>query len=88
MALDFIKEALTKYLISGDVATVDESHQKAFTSLFARPYFSRLWVMQEIVLAKDLEIICGRDSLLWPNLPLTAVFPDFSAPCWFSDRIG
>ncbi|KAH7022104.1 heterokaryon incompatibility protein-domain-containing protein [Ilyonectria destructans] len=32
----------------------------SFTSFFARPYFSRLWVVQEVLLARSLTLHCGE----------------------------
>lgn len=34
---------------------------KAFLSLVSRPYFSRVWVMQEVFLAQKLSLCCGPD---------------------------
>ena len=40
---------------------------KAFGDLICRPYWSRLWVIQEIALSYDsLNIICGQKAILWP----------------------
>lgn len=86
VALDFIKSAENKLLISKGVDAVDESRKRALTSLFARPYFSRLWVIQEVVQAKRLEVFCGQDSVLLPNLPLATIIPNLPAPNWFIDR--
>lgn len=32
-------------------------------SLVQRPWFSRLWVVQEVALSRDLEILCGRYTI-------------------------
>jgi hypothetical protein len=36
---------------------------EALRHLFRRTWFSRVWIVQEIVLAKDVAVICGRYSL-------------------------
>jgi hypothetical protein len=42
---------------------------KALADFVSRPYWSRLWVMQEIVLSKHaLVIACGGRSILWAHL--------------------
>jgi hypothetical protein len=42
---------------------------KALADFVSRPYWSRLWVMQEIVLSKsELAIACGGRSILWGRL--------------------
>jgi len=34
---------------------------------FSRPWFERVWVIQEVVRAKKAEIICGRRSITWKD---------------------
>ncbi|KAK4119599.1 HET-domain-containing protein [Parathielavia appendiculata] len=33
--------------------------------LYARPWFQRLWIVQEIVLARDALFLCGKQKLEW-----------------------
>jgi hypothetical protein len=57
----------------------DKPSVLAVKCLFERDYWSRVWIIQEIVLAKDRLILCGRDSMhaskmslvcyIWSNLP-------------------
>jgi hypothetical protein len=42
--------------------------RSAFVLLFERPWFCRLWILQEVVLAKELEILCGSRILSWDQL--------------------
>lgn len=35
-----------------------------------RPYFSRLWIVQEVAVARDIELICGPDVIDWRRLSL------------------
>jgi hypothetical protein len=44
------------------------SIQSAFNRMLLRPYFSRMWVIQEITLEKQLEMRCGHESLLYDDL--------------------
>jgi ankyrin repeat protein len=37
----------------------------ALRSLLQRPYWERLWVFQELVLATDVVILCGSKSVSW-----------------------
>ncbi|MCJ1448706.1 MAG: hypothetical protein MMC23_009223 [Stictis urceolatum] len=37
----------------------------AIFKLYNRPWFHRLWVVQEIILAKDLTVLCGGRLLSW-----------------------
>jgi hypothetical protein len=41
----------------------------AIQSLFKRPWFYRLWTLQEIVLAQNPIVICGNRCLVWEELP-------------------
>ncbi|KAL2072697.1 hypothetical protein VTL71DRAFT_12040 [Oculimacula yallundae] len=34
-------------------------------TFFARPWFQRLWVIQEVVLAKNIHVICGKYNFSW-----------------------
>lgn len=34
----------------------------------SRPYWNRLWILQELILAKDITIQCGKLRLLWKLL--------------------
>ncbi|KAL0936262.1 pectinesterase [Colletotrichum truncatum] len=36
--------------------------------LVSRPYWSRIWIVQEFTLARELYILCGSDTLSWPAL--------------------
>jgi hypothetical protein len=33
--------------------------------LFCRPWFRRIWVLQEVALAKEIVVACGRDRIEW-----------------------
>lgn len=35
---------------------------------FARPYFSRVWVVQEVALSKSIAIVCGDTAVEWTGL--------------------
>jgi Heterokaryon incompatibility protein (HET) len=37
----------------------------AFLALMKRPWFSRRWVIQEISLARNATLFCGKDSVSW-----------------------
>ncbi|KAI0454981.1 heterokaryon incompatibility protein-domain-containing protein [Xylaria acuta] len=39
--------------------------QDRATRLYGRPYWSRTWIVQEIVLASDLTVFCGDRSCHW-----------------------
>ncbi|KAE8440795.1 hypothetical protein EG329_006573 [Mollisiaceae sp. DMI_Dod_QoI] len=43
-------------------------HFVAFDLLLTRPYWSRVWVVQEVNSARRAEIMCGEDFILWTKL--------------------
>ena len=40
----------------------------ALKTVFERPYFRRVWIVQEVALAKDVLICCGPWSTTWESL--------------------
>ncbi|KAF6826990.1 heterokaryon incompatibility protein [Colletotrichum plurivorum] len=72
MALDAITRSLLR--LGCGHATPEETCEycsKAIRLLLQRPYFRRLWVVQEVVLSKQVSIHCGPSSALWPRAALT-----------------
>lgn len=35
----------------------------AFAKIFLRPYFRRLWIVQELILAKEIFLVAGNDTM-------------------------
>lgn len=54
-----IWESLTEEIPYG------EDDMRALISLFERPWFTRLWVRQEIALASQAQVVCGKTRLDW-----------------------
>src|SRR5271168_5357205 len=48
-----------------DFLLAPDSDRVAF---FSRPYWSRLWIIQELCAAKDIVVVCGHDTVPWPSL--------------------
>ena len=44
-----------------DVDLAREKILAGFTELFLQPWFSRVWVFQEVVLAKEVALLCGNN---------------------------
>lgn len=38
---------------------------QALGRLLARPYFQRIWVIQEIALSPNIQVVCGDETLAW-----------------------
>jgi hypothetical protein len=44
-----------------------DEHRMKFILLCERPYWGRLWIIQEVCLASRLQIHCGSDSMGWED---------------------
>lgn len=48
----------------------------AVVALSHNPYWSRVWIVQELVLARRIELLCGHHRLDWPKISnLTEIYP-------------
>ncbi|KAI0594636.1 heterokaryon incompatibility protein-domain-containing protein [Biscogniauxia sp. FL1348] len=61
---DLAKEGLPDIEIENDAL----EHWFSVVSLFARTWFTRAWVVQEILLARDTVVFCGRYVLQWKDM--------------------
>ncbi|KAH7312693.1 heterokaryon incompatibility protein-domain-containing protein, partial [Stachybotrys elegans] len=51
-----------------------EFYWKAIARLFTRTYFSRVWVIQEVALARRVVCYCGQASIDWQHLEVVSGF--------------
>ncbi|KAK1960047.1 heterokaryon incompatibility protein [Colletotrichum sublineola] len=76
MALDTISRSIDGYTCAHpETQGACEMCAKAIKSLFQRPFFRRLWVVQEVTLGKSLIIFCGSRSTFWPFEHITRGLP-------------
>lgn len=62
-------------LIRGELPSPYEEVWYRLHDFFNRPWFSRIWVVQEIVMAsEDPEVICGSFTLRWSSVVRVAKF--------------
>ena len=49
---------------------VDSIHQfeSQVQSLFRRPYWNRLWILQEVLMGQNVLVLCGNQSFTWKRL--------------------
>ena len=45
--------------------------------LLRRPWFEQTWPIQEVVMARDIIVQCGKDSIPWTKLSIIAAVLDF-----------
>lgn len=50
------------------------SDWQALDSIFWRPWFRRVWIIQEMAAARSAVVICGEDSLPWDTLAAVTDF--------------
>ena len=41
---------------------------KSFIALCKRLYWERIWIIQEIAVASDVVVLCGREEIKWEQL--------------------
>ena len=44
------------------------SAQRAFHQLLLKPYWTRVWIIQELAAASNITIFCGHHKILWETL--------------------
>jgi len=47
--------------------TFNERIWRAVGKIFERPYWSRRWTFQEVLLAQDIVVMCGHKTTAWKN---------------------
>ncbi|KAK0641445.1 heterokaryon incompatibility protein-domain-containing protein [Cercophora newfieldiana] len=56
-----------KVIADGDATNITNRHlvRQELVSLWSRRYFSRVWVLQEVALARRAVLICGNTTIPW-----------------------
>ncbi|CAO2649165.1 Nn.00g101140.m01.CDS01 [Neocucurbitaria sp. VM-36] len=55
------------------------SFWRSVARLFQRKYFTRVWIIQEIILARKIIVLCGRHSVDWEDLASVSRFLTLTA---------
>jgi hypothetical protein len=53
---------------------IGHPHLPALIWLFSRPWFQRMWVVQEVNATANIAVLCGDVSISWDRLGLAAAF--------------
>jgi hypothetical protein len=76
LALSYVKNITTDNVdTERDYFTAQLSIQRIYDAVLAfyhRPYWSRLWIQQELVLANDILLLCGAETCNWELLSYMA----------------
>jgi hypothetical protein len=54
--------------------SLNEKDVRAFLSILQRPWFRRVWVVQEVAMSKNSLLLCGARTFYWPDLFSTIRF--------------
>ncbi|KAI0383435.1 HET-domain-containing protein [Hypomontagnella monticulosa] len=57
----------------------------AFAKIIERPWFTRVWVVQELALATEATVYCGNSSISWPDF-MAAITAQDRLNLWLSDH--
>jgi hypothetical protein len=55
-------------------------HERAIVAFYNRPWFQRLWVVQEVALSSNSICICGRFQIDWPDVARAAIWLYWRVP--------
>ncbi|KAH7552528.1 hypothetical protein BM1_08479 [Bipolaris maydis] len=66
----------------------DEITTCAVYQLLSRDYWTRIWIVQETMVAKDISVYCGSKSFEWQALRSVTDYVTFSLPKYLEDKIN
>ncbi|PVH81665.1 HET-domain-containing protein [Cadophora sp. DSE1049] len=58
---------------------------KGLLAISRRKYWTRVWIIQEITVARDIEVFCGKQKISWSILATATKFPPDKLTTWASD---
>jgi Heterokaryon incompatibility protein (HET) len=65
---DIEGETFFNYLANVGLPQQDFSLWQGIGDILARPWFSRLWVMQEVYSSSSISVLCGSEIIRWEKL--------------------
>ncbi|KAK1817720.1 hypothetical protein LTR12_007921 [Friedmanniomyces endolithicus] len=73
-----------RILQSGSLVDVPDASSESWQSLkhyYARHWFTRVWVIQEVQNGVDVRLKCGEHDVEWEFVALAAVWITYASPC-------
>jgi hypothetical protein len=67
-AAALIQKTAEFYKHNDTKANIDSTKTTLLTTFAINPYFHRLWIVQEVILAKTLQVLIGDQQLNWNDL--------------------
>lgn len=65
-----IRESLGEYLETVGLPPIGDKKWQVLLSFYRRRWFSRVWIVQEVALAKEVEVWLGNESLMWQDIQI------------------
>ena len=65
---------------------LDQRHRDVWEAFLDRPYWTRLWVVQEIALAESILVCCGESSIKWDDLVRIRALEGYRDRRWPNER--
>lgn len=75
---DSVKEA-PKSWRPNKIPPVEDAAWVAIKKLFDRKWFRRVWIVQEVILASELTLVCGDVRIHWEDFYQAAKYCDYQA---------
>jgi hypothetical protein len=67
-----LTKTTTAWIASQVSPSLEDGAFRALVELIDRPWFKRVWVIQEVVVSKETTVCCGNLKLPWTDFELTA----------------
>jgi hypothetical protein len=67
-----LTKTTTAWIASQVSPSLEDGAFRALAELVDRPWFKRVWVIQEVVVSKEATVCCGNLKLPWTDFELTA----------------
>lgn len=68
--------------------TTSSPQQRAIDHILERSYFKRVWILQEIVFAKEIQIVLGNRTVNWTDFSRTVFYVDINKKMYLRTKYG
>ena len=72
--LGVVDPGMNKYMRELKRKCVSGLAMEPMRKLLKKPYFTRVWIIQEVFYARTLQVLCGRDSVDWESFAAASIF--------------
>jgi hypothetical protein len=68
LKLDEERNGLETLRLLDRIPSVHTYNRPPFLAIFEQPYFTRIWIIQEVAVSLSVEVFCGHNSTSWDSL--------------------